>query len=83
MALKNKYQREKQQYSNDGGMTWFDVSPANYRRGRLIEAASDDCNTVEWREVIGSWFCVGDETIERWVNDGTECGDKNRYTYRT
>ena len=79
MALKNKYQREKQQYSNDGGMTWFDVSPANYRRGRLIEAASDDCNTVEWREVIGSWFCVGDDTIERWVNDGTECDGYDKY----
>ena len=59
MALKNKYQREKQQYSNDSGRTWIDVSPANYRRGRLIEAGSDDCNTVEWKEVTGSWFCIG------------------------
>ena len=40
MALKNKYQREKQQYTYDSGRTWIDVSPANYRRGRLIEAGS-------------------------------------------
>lgn len=80
MALKNKYQREKQQYSNDGGVTWLDVSPANYRRGRLIEAGSEDCNTVEWKEVTGSWFCIGfNETQYRWVDSGNfEChiGDK-------
>ena len=80
MALKNKYQREKQQYSNDGGVTWIDVSPANYRRGRLIEAGSEDCNTVEWKEVTGSWFCIGfNETQYRWVDSGNfEChiGDK-------
>ena len=83
MALKNKYQREKQQYSNDGGMTWLDVSPAKYRRGRLIEEASEDCNTVEWREVLGSWFCIGYEptTEYRWVViDGQyECVGYNKY----
>lgn len=80
MALKNKYQRQKQQYSTDGGSTWLDVSPANYRRGRLLEAASEDCNTVEWREVLGSWFCIEfAETVYRWVDSGTyDCvvGDK-------
>ena len=80
MAYKNKYQRQKQQYSTDGGSTWIDVSPANYRRGRLLEAASEDCNTVEWREVLGSWFCIEfEETIYRWVDSGTyDCvvGDK-------
>ena len=73
MALKNKYQREKQQYTNDSGRTWIDVSPANYRRGRLIEAGSDDCNTVEWKEVTGSWFCIGfNETQYRWVTVSDE-----------
>ena len=83
MALKNKYQREKQQYSNDGGMTWLDVSPANYRRGRLLEAASEDCNTIEWIEVLGSWFCIGfEETEYRWVTvDGQyECVGYDKYT---
>ena len=83
MALKNKYQREKQQYSTDGGMTWLDVSPAKYRRGRLLETASEDCNTIEWREVLGSWFCIGfEETEYRWVVvDGQyECVGYDKHT---
>ena len=82
MALKNKYQREKQQYTNDSGRTWIDVSPANYRRGRLIEAGSEDCNTVEWKEVTGSWFCIGfNETQYRWVTVSGEyvCVGHNKY----
>ena len=82
MALKNKYQREKQQYTNDSGRTWIDVSPANYRRGRLIEAGSDDCNTVEWKEVTGSWFCIAFNDIQyRWITvDGQyECVGYNKY----
>ena len=81
MALKNKYQREKQQYSNDSGRTWIDVSPANYRRGRLIEAGSDDCNTIEWKEVTGSWFCVDAEPITKWVTVSGEyvCDTGNKY----
>ena len=81
MALKNKYQREKQQYSNDSGRTWIDVSPANYRRGRLIEAGSEDCNTVEWKEVTGSWFCVNAEPITKWVTVSGEyvCDTGNKY----
>lgn len=82
MALKNKYQREKQQYSYDSGRTWIDVSPANYRRGRLIEAGSDDCNTVEWKEVTGSWFCVDAEPITKWVTVSGEflCDTGNKYS---
>ncbi len=46
MAYKNKYQQEKQQYSVDGGTTWFDVTPPNYRKGRLLAVGhnGDDCN---------------------------------------
>ena len=40
----NKYQRQKEQYSVDGGITWFDVTPPNYRAGILLEYDSDDCN---------------------------------------
>lgn len=81
MALKNKYQRQRQQYSNDGGMTWLDVSPANYRRGRLIEEGSSDCNTIEWREVLGSWFCIEfAETVYRWIDSGTyDCAVGDKY----
>ena len=80
MAYKNKYQRQKQQYSIDGGSTWIDVSPANYRRGRLLEEASEDCNTIEWREVLGSWFCIGNEGLTRWVQtDNTICENYDSY----
>ena len=85
MALKNKYQREKQQYTYDSGRTWIDVSPANYRRGRLIEAGSEDCNTVEWREVTGSWFCIGfNDTQYRWVTVSGEyvCVGYNKYSIK-
>ena len=78
MAYKNKYAREKQQQSNDGGITWTDV-PDSYRRGRLIEEASDDCNTVEWRDVPNSWFCVSDNRLTQWVEDGYACNGYNKH----
>ena len=79
-AYKNKYQRQKQQYSTDGGRTWQDVVPANYQKGTLLEEASSDCNTVEWREVADSWFCSDTDTLTRWINNGLfQCDDGNKY----
>ena len=77
----NKYQRQKEQYSVDGGITWFDVTPPNYRKGSVIEMGSDDCNTIEWIEVAGSWFCIGTDTITRWVIATNEymCSNGNKY----
>ena len=81
MALKNKYQRQKEQYSTDGGITWLDVAPPNYRKGNVIEMGSDDCNTIEWIEVAGSWFCIGTDTVTRWVIATNEymCSNGNKY----
>lgn len=43
----DKYAKEKKQQSTDGGTTWTDVSPAEYRQGsRLIESDSADCGYV-------------------------------------
>ena len=42
----SKYAKEKKQYSIDSGTTWNDVSPAEYRRGNLIEEQSTDCGYV-------------------------------------
>ena len=83
MAIKNKYQRQKQQYSNDGGQTWFDVVPANYRKGRLIEEASEDCNTTQWVEVQNAWYCIGDsvDIQYRWVDiEQTMCNGYDKYS---
>ena len=81
MALKNKYQRQKEQYSTDGGITWLDVAPPNYRKGNVIEMGSDDCNTIEWIEVADSWFCIGTDTVTRWVIATNEymCSNGNKY----
>lgn len=38
-----KYQKLKKQVSNDNGVTYIDVSPAEYRTGSLIEYNSSDC----------------------------------------
>ena len=83
MAIKNKYQRQKQQYSNDGGQTWFDVVPANYRKGSLIEEASEDCNTTQWVEVQNAWYCIGDsvDIQYRWVDiEQTMCNGYDKYS---
>lgn len=81
MALRNKYKRQKKQYSTDSGLTWTDVYPAEYRRGELLEVASEDCNTTEWREKTGSWFCIGfSDKQYRWVDTGEyECAVGDKY----
>lgn len=35
--------QQKKQWSEDGGLTWYDVDPLETRNGRLIEEDSDDC----------------------------------------
>lgn len=39
----NKYQQQKKQVTTDGGLTWNDVIPYEYRKGSLLEANSPDC----------------------------------------
>lgn len=58
----DKYAKEKQQVSNDGGVTWSDVSPANYRKGSLIQTNSTDCGyipptVITWEEVPDHYIC--------------------------
>ena len=43
MAQNCKYYREKKQVSYDNGVTYVDVSPAEYRKGDLIQSGSSDC----------------------------------------
>ena len=71
---KNKYQKEIEQYSTDNGLTWFNVYPATYRKGLLIEPNSIICNN-KWE---GHYTEETDEpTIscpsgQKWV-DGVGC----------
>jgi hypothetical protein len=41
-----KYEKQVKQQSTDGGITWTNVSPAEYQRGNLIETGSTDCGYV-------------------------------------
>ena len=58
---KDKYTKEKEQTSSDGGATWTDTGRT--RQGNLIQVNSDDCDepTVETRWVVidGQHECVG------------------------
>lgn len=46
MSNYNKYHKEVYQVSYNGGNTWEDVTPVQYRRGSLIQADSPDCGYV-------------------------------------
>ena len=39
----DKYEKQKYQVSHDGGITWEDVTPIQYKKGQLIESDSADC----------------------------------------
>lgn len=41
-----KFYKQKKQYSIDDGVTWIDVTPAEYRKGSLYELDSRDCDNV-------------------------------------
>lgn len=60
--MANKYDKLKKQYSTDG-INWYDVSPAVYRTGELIEENSADCDNVQtvyqWVTVVGEHVCDG------------------------
>lgn len=58
-----KYYKQKKQESEDGGQTWTDVEPAEYRRGDVAAELSVDCGYIppqyRWVDVDPSidYFC--------------------------
>ena len=54
----SKYYKEYYQVSNDGGVTWTNVSPTQTRTGALIETQSVDCGYVppqyRWRDTTAT-----------------------------
>ena len=64
---KDKYTKEKEQSSSDGGKTWIDTGRT--RQGYLLQANSTDCveHTVEYRWVVvdGQYICVGYNKYEQ------------------
>lgn len=60
-----KYEKQVYQQSTDGGMTWTNVEPIEYRRGAVLETDSPDCGYVpdpqyRWKAAPASdYMCSG------------------------
>lgn len=60
-----KYEKQVYQQSTDGGMTWTNVQPVQYRRGAVLETDSPDCGYVpdpqyRWKAAPASdYMCSG------------------------
>ena len=63
----NLYSVQKQQWSDDDGANWHDVSPLNLRKKDLIERNSELCGYEE------------EETIYDWTEVDFDSGNKNTY----
>ena len=58
-----KYYKQKKQMSSDGGSTWEDVIPYEYREGSLYEECSHGCGyPIDYRWTISGEICVGHNT---------------------
>lgn len=60
-----KFEKQIYQQSTDGGMTWANVQPIEYRRGAVLESDSSDCGYVpdpqyRWKAAPASdYMCSG------------------------
>lgn len=58
-----KYEKQQKQQSTDGGITWENVVPSEYRKGSVIETGSTDCGAapsvtdIRWVEVPNEYMC--------------------------
>lgn len=58
-----KYEKQQKQQSTDNGITWVNVSPAEYQRGNVIEYSSTDCGAEpqitdrRWVEIPNQYMC--------------------------
>lgn len=60
-----KYYKQKKQQSSDGGQTWSDVVPAEYRKGGVAEEGSEDCGYIPPYE---NEFLFDDKTTVKNLN---------------
>ena len=66
-----KYYKQKRQVSHDDGETWQDVTPAEYRKGGVLEEKSPDCGYV-FDGKFKATYSDGGETLEVECNSSTE-----------
>jgi len=76
-----KYSKEKKQQSTDG-ITWTDVTPAEYRTGSVIESASTDCGYTGDTTIVGdAEYRKQDLSGNTWPIHITYSGDPSQITY--
>ena len=70
----NKYQKQKEQISEDSGQTWQDTG--NTRAGSLIEKNSYSCGYVSfrWVDVPGEYVCQGYDKYQKQKEEKTTDG---------
>jgi len=56
----DKHYKQQKQVSWDGGVSWENVEPSEYRTGDLYQADSEDCGYIppQYRDVSGTPYCV-------------------------
>ena len=71
----NKYQKQKEQISNDSGQTWQDTG--NVRAGSLIESQSYDCGYVSYRWVTdqSNYVCQGYDKYAQEIEESSTDGE--------
>ena len=79
----NKYQKQKEQISEDEGQTWSDTG--NIRAGSLIESGSYDCGYVLYRWVVDpvDYICQGYDKYQKQNEEMTTDGQVWTPTGRT
>ena len=79
----NKYQKQKEQISNDSGQTWQDTG--NVRAGSLIQSQSYDCGYVSYRWVTdqSNYVCQGNDKYAQEIEESTTDGEVWTPTGRT
>lgn len=60
-----KFYKQKKQVSYNGGVTWTDVTPPEYRIGELFQIDAADCGYAG--------------KFERWIDSGTTCDGYDKY----
>ena len=70
----DKYQNTIRQVSNDGGLTWENVSPPEYSASTVIEYDSEDCGYVP--PVIAKWVATYSDSH----TESAECDSSSAIT---
>ena len=84
-----KYYKQQKQQSTDGGVTWTDVSPAEYQWGAAYQFNSTDCGYVppmyKWvlADISSDWVCDEcDAEQHRWHATSAYCVNTDKWEHQ-